>query len=120
MITPLAAAVLVLTLVLAAVGLVLALLDRRPGKPLLQGVLLLQLLLIGQAVVATYLLLGGDRPDDQGAFVGYLVVSTLLLPAGLIWSFEEKSRYGTLVLAAVCAVVAVLQVRLQSLWDTVG
>jgi len=119
-ITPLAVAVLVLSLVLAAAGLVLALLDRRPGKPLLQGVLLLQLLLIGQAVVAASLLLGGDRPDDQGAFLGYLVVSALLLPAGLIWSFEEKSRYGTLVLAVVCAVVAVLQVRLQSLWDTVG
>lgn len=120
MIAPLAVAALVLALVLAVAGLVLAALDRRPGKPLLQGVLGLQLLLLVQAGVAAFLLVGGDRPDDQGAFVGYLVVSALLLPAGLVWSFEEKSRYGTLVLAAVCAVVAVLQVRLQSLWDTVG
>lgn len=120
MITPLALAALVLALVLAVAGGVLAALDRRPGKPLLQGVLLLQLLLIVQAGVAAYLLVGGDRPDDLGAFVGYLVVSALLLPGGLVWSFEEESRYGTLVLAAVCAVVAVLQVRLQSLWDTVG
>lgn len=120
MIAPLTVAAAVVALALALAGAVLAARDRRPGKPLLQGVLLLQLLLLAQAGVAVYLLLGGDRPAETGAFVGYLIVSVLLLPGGMVWSFEEKSRYGTLILAAVCLVVAVLQERLTTLWSTVG
>ena len=119
MIGPLAIAALLLARVLAVAGVALAVLDRRPGKPLLQGVLALQLMLLVQGGLAVYALLGGDRPDEQGAFVGYLIVSVLLLPGGMIWSFEEKSRYGTLILAAVCLVVAVLQIRLVDLWGSV-
>ena len=120
MVGSLAAAILALTLALAAAGAVLAALNRRPGKPLLQGLLVLQLLLLGQAGVAVARLLRGERPVEQGAFIGYLVVSVLLVPGGLVWSFEEKSRYGTLILGAACLVVAVLQVRLLSLWSVLG
>ena len=119
MLTPLAVAVAVVAVALALAGGVLAARDRRPGKPLLQGVLLLQLLLLVQAGTAVARLLGGTRPDATAAFVGYLVVSVLMVPAGMVWSFEEKSRYGTLVLAVVCLVVAVLQERLGTLWSTV-
>ena len=117
MLPPLTVAVAAVAVALALAGAVLAARDRRPGKPLLQGVLLLQVLLLGQAVVAVVRLLGGDRPAQTGAFVGYLVVSVLLVPGGMVWSFEEKSRYGTLVLAVVCLVVAVLQERLDTLWS---
>ena len=120
MITPLAVAVAVVAVALGLAGLVLAALDRRPGKPVLQGILLLQLLLLVQGVAAVARLLQGDRPDDVGAFVGYLVVSVLLVPGGAIWSLEEESRYGTLILASVCLVVAVLQQRLLGLWGSVA
>ncbi|MCW2613270.1 MAG: hypothetical protein JWN08_264 [Frankiales bacterium] len=117
---PLTVAIAALAVALALAGGVLAARDLRPGKPLLQGVLALQLLVLVQAAIAVVRLLGGDAPDETGAFVGYLVVSVLLVPAGMVWSFEEKSRYGTLVLAVVCLVVAVLQERLGTLWSTVG
>lgn len=120
MIGPLAVAVAVVAVALGVAGLVLAALDRRPGKPLLQGILLLQLLLLVQAGVAVAQLLGGDRPEEFGAFAGYLIVSALLVPGGAIWSLEEESRYGTLILAVVCLVVAVLQQRLVGLWATVA
>ena len=110
-------AVAAVAIALAMAGGVLAARDLRPGKPLLQGVLLLQLLLLAQAAVAVTLMVRGDRPVETGAFVGYLVVSVLLVPGGLVWSFEEKTRYGTLVLAVVCLVVAVLQERLSTLWS---
>ena len=119
MITPLAVAVTVVAVALGLAGLVLAALDRRPGKPVLQGVLLLQLLLLVQGGVAVAKLLSGDRPDDLGAFGGYLLVSVLLVPGGAIWALEEKSRYGTLILAVVCLVSAVLQERLVGLWGSV-
>lgn len=117
---PLAVGVAVVAVALGVAGLVLAGLDRQPAKPVLQGILLLQLLLLAQAAVAVARLLQGARPDEFGAFAGYLVVSVLLVPGGAIWSLEEKSRYGTLILAVVCLVVAVLQQRLLGLWASVG
>ena len=120
MIDPLAVGVAAVAVALAVSGAVLAGLDRSPGKPVLQGVLLLQLLLLAQAAVAVIKLLQGDRPEEFGAFAGYLVVSVLLVPGGAIWSLEEKSRYGTLILAVVCLVVAVLQQRLLGLWASVA
>ena len=118
--TPLAVAIAVVTVALGVACLVLAALDRRPGKPVLQGVLLLQALLLVQGAVAVVALLRGAELPDFGAFVGYLVVSVLLVPGGAVWALEEKSRYGTLILAVVCLVAAVLQQRLLSLWTPVG
>lgn len=120
MIDPLALGLLVLALLLAVAAGVLGALDRQPGKPLLQGVLVLQLLLVVQALIAAVRLLQGAEPDDQGAFVGYLVVSALIMPGAMVWSFEEKGRYGPLILAAASVVVVVLQVRLLSLWSGVA
>ena len=119
MIGPLAVAIAVLALALAAAGGVLAARELRPGKPLLQGVLLLQLLLLVQGGIALVKLVGDERPDQTAAFVGYLAVSVIMIPGGMVLSFEEKSRYGTLVLAAACLVAAVLQERLGTLWSTV-
>ena len=115
---PVAVAVAVLALALAVAGAVLAARDRRPGKPVLQGLLALQLLLLVQAAIAVVRLVGGQSPEDDGAFLGYLVVSVLLVPGAMVWSFEEKTRYGTLVLAVACLVVAVLQQRLGAIWAT--
>lgn len=120
MITPLAVGVAVLAVALGVACLVLAALDRRPGKPVLQGILVLQLLLLVQAVVAVVRLVQGAEPSSFGGFAGYLIVSVLLVPGGAIWALEEKSRYGTLIFATVCLVVLVLQQRLVGLWGTVG
>jgi len=119
-ITPLAVAVAVLTVALGLAFLILAGLDRRPGKFLLQGILVLQLLLLVQAVIAVVRLVQGAEPSSFGGFLGYLIVSVLLVPGGAIWALEEKSRYGTLIFATVCLVVAVLQQRLVGLWGSGG
>ena len=113
-------ALAVVAVALGVAGLVLAGMNRQPGKPYLQGILVLQLLLLAQAAIAMTRLLQGGRPEQLGAFAGYLIVSVLLVPGGAIWSLEENSRYGTLILAVVCLVVAVLQQRLFGLWVSVG
>jgi len=118
MIDPLAMGVLALALVLAVVGGVLGALDRQPGKPLLQGILVLQLLLVVQAVLAGVRLSQGVELDERVSFVGYLAVSALLVPGGLVLAVEERSRYGTLVLAVACLVVAVVEVRLLTVWSS--
>jgi hypothetical protein len=71
--------------------------------------------LVLQAVVAVVEM--GEWGGSKGELTGYLVVSAVLVPGGLVLAVEERSRWGTLVLAVACLVVAVVQVRLLAVWD---
>ena len=111
----LSTAVIALSLALGVVALVLAALDRLPPKLHLQALFLLQSAVMLQAVVAVVRM--QDWDGSKGELGGYLAVSALLVPGGLVLAVEERSRYGTLVLAVACLVVAVVQVRLLAVWD---
>ena len=115
MVGGLSAAVLVLALVLGVWALACAALDRLPPKAHLQALFGLQAVLVVQAVVA--LVKVGDWGGSTGELTGYLAVSALLVPGGLILAVEERSRWGTLVLAVACLTVAVVEVRLLAVWD---
>ena len=111
----LATVVFALSLALGLWALVRAALDRLPTQRLLQVLFALQAVLVAQAVVA--LVRMGDWGGSKGELSGYLAVSALLVPGGLVLSVEERSRYGTLVLAVACLVVAVVELRLLQVWD---
>ena len=112
----LATAVFVLSLGLGVWALAMAALDRLPPKQHLQALFLLQGVLVAQAIVA--LVRMGDWGGSKGELTGYLAVSALLVPGGLVLAVEERSRWGTLVLAVACLVVAVVEVRLLAVWAT--
>jgi hypothetical protein len=105
-----------LAVLLGAVALVLALRDRLPPKPLLQGLLLLQALVIAQAVVALSRLGGWEGPT--GELIGYLVVAFVLVPGGMVLALEERTRWGTAILGVACLVLAVVVLRLDTVWDS--
>lgn len=111
----LATAVFLLSIGVGLAGLLLAALDRLPPKVLLQALFLLQGVLLVQAVLALTRLDGWD--GAVGELVGYLAVSALLVPGGLVLAVEERSRWGTLVLAVACLVVAVVELRLLAIWS---
>ena len=92
-----------------------AALDRLPPKPHLQLLFALQAGVLLQAVVAV--VRSSDWGGSKGELFGYLAVSALLVPGGLILSVEERNRWGTLVLAAACLTVAVVVVRLLAVWS---
>jgi len=108
-VTAVAVLVGLLSLVAAARGLA-------PGKLQLQALLGLQLVLLGQLAYVLYRLSGGERPAEKGAFAGYVVLSLLLLPGGFALAVEERTRWGSLVLAIACLVVAVVELRLGATW----
>jgi hypothetical protein len=108
-------ALIALSLLLAVVALVLALLDRLPPRWHLLGLLALQLLVLVQAVVALTRL--GDWDGPLGELLGYLAVAFLLVPGGMVLTVEERSRWGTAVLGAACLVLAVVVLRLDAVWD---
>lgn len=110
-------AVLAVAVGLAVAAGIVAALGHAPPRRLLQGLLALQLVLLAQLVVVGYRLAQGTRPQEVGAFVGYLVLSLLLLPGGLALSVDERSRYGTLVLGVACVTVAVVELRMVATWS---
>ena len=112
----LATVVFGLSLALGVWALLAAAANRLPPKLHLQALFLLQAVLVVQAVVAFVRI--GDWDGSKGELSGYLAMSVLLVPGGLVLAVEERSRYGTLILAVACLVVAVVEVRLLAVWAT--
>ena len=112
-----------LMLLVAAYGiaaLVLTAMGRAPREYLVIASMVLSALVVVMVVIAAGLLVAGERPDELGTFVGYLVVAVILLPLGTLWALTERSRWGTGVLAVACFTLLVVVVRLQDLWSTTG
>ena len=120
MIDALATVLIALAAAYGAVALVMAALGKTPREYVVIASGALLVLVLVQVVIAVVMLLAGDRPDELGTFVGYLLVAVVLLPAGTLWALAERSRWGTAVLAVAALALAVVVVRLQDLWSTVG
>ena len=116
MIESLATGITVVALVLALVAAVCAALDRLPPRAHLLALVVLQVVLVGQAVVVLTRL--GSWGGPVGELLGYLAVSVVVLPGGMALVVEERSRWGTLVLAAACLTVSVVVFRTFVVWES--
>jgi hypothetical protein len=116
MVDGLAITLIVAGLLVAAFSGLLALLNRPPQWAQLIGLAVVEALLLVQAAIATGRMVVGDRPDQLATFIGYLLTAVLIpiLAAMLGWS--ERTRWGSVVIAAGGAVVAIMTVRLQQVW----
>jgi hypothetical protein len=108
--TALAAVLAVWLVVLIARGL-------QPGDWLYAGLGLLEVGLVAQLVVGLVRLGGEHAGVNVAAYVGYLVGSLVIVPAGFLWSVGERSRAGTGVLLVAVVVIPVLFLRLHQLWS---
>ena len=116
MVPALVAAVVAVSLALAVWGVVQCARDRLPPRPLLQALFALQALLLVQLLGVLVQVGGGRRPESGGAFLGYAVMTLLLLPGALALTVEERTRWASLVLAVACVTVAVVEWRLDVTW----
>ena len=120
MVEPLATGLLGGTLAAGLWALVLVVLNRGLSAALLGFLALLEVGLLVQAAVGIAQVIGTDRVLNAPTFVGYLLGTLLLLPAGVLWALTERSRYGPAVLAVTCFALPVMIARLQQLWSAVG
>ncbi len=104
-------------LLLAVWALAGAVRNVRPSGPQLAGMAVLEVALLVQAVIGMVALARTDRPVSTATFVGYLVASVLLLPAGTLWGIADRSRWGNGVIAIACFAVAVVVLRLLQIWS---
>ena len=112
----LATGILVGSLVLAGWALVATLRERWLDRGHLALAALIEVAVLIQVVVAVVRLAGGERAAEQATFIGYLAASVLILPAATVLAYMERTRWGSAIMAAAGAVVAVLMLRLQQVW----
>ncbi|MGL5858997.1 MAG: hypothetical protein ACRC35_11460 [Angustibacter sp.] len=112
--------VLVVALMFTAWSGLVTMLNRRPGRALLNCGIALEVLLVAQLVVGVAQLAGTDRDVAGVTFVGYLIGVLLVPPLGLAWARAEPSRWGPGVLVVAGLVVMVLVARLQQIWGASG
>lgn len=108
-------------LLVAGVCLIVGLRGHPPGSVTITATVLLQLTMIGYLLRYAVALTGGESPVGPAWELWAYLVTVVMLPAvGLLWAKEEHSRWGTLVLAVVAFVAAVMCARVAQIWYGVG
>ncbi|UPL11847.1 hypothetical protein [Microbacterium sufflavum] len=97
--------------------LVAGLAGRRPSDFSVGALALVELLLIGQVVVAIVAPLSGNPPTGDLLEYWVYLVSAVLLPIGaVLWALMERSRWSTVVLGVAALAIAVMLWRMQAIW----
>jgi bacteriorhodopsin len=81
------------------------------------GMAVVSLLALVQLVIGVVALARGEKPDQGTAiFVAYLLGAFACVPAAGFMSLAERTRWGSVTVAAGGVVLAVLEVRLYDIW----
>lgn len=94
--------------------------DQPPRRGQLVGTIVLELFALALTVTAVVRLSDGHHNHDLGAFIGYLFAFVIIPPAGLALARLEPTRWGSVIIAVVGLVEAILVVRLQQVFTGVG
>lgn len=117
--TDLSAALIAVSLLIAAWSLALAVRDRRVGDLMIYALGVLELLVLAQLVVAIVKIGRGGHPPSTVTFLAYAAGALLVAPAGLFWSVADRSRASTLVITVACLALPVMTVRMLQMWSDV-
>ncbi|MEV0092888.1 hypothetical protein [Streptomyces sp. NPDC050738] len=81
------------------------------------GMAVVTVLALVQMVIGFVQLGRGERPEQGTAvFVAYLIGAFAAVPAAGVLSLSERTRWGSVTVAAGAVVLAVLEVRLYDIW----
>lgn len=105
------------TVIAGVLLMALGLVGRPPSGLSLSLTLGVELFLVFQLAVSIGIVIGGQRAQVSTLeYFGYLFVALLIPLAAAWWAIIEKSRWSTFVLGAAALTVAVMIVRMWSLW----
>jgi cell shape-determining protein MreD len=113
---PLAFAVMVGSVALGASCLASGVRDRYLNQTQYTGLLVLSGIIVVQSLIAATRLLAGAHPVDYYTFIGYLLTTVLLLPAGISLARMEPTRWGSIIAGGAALTVAVLTLRSLQVW----
>jgi hypothetical protein len=108
-------------IVACAAGLlcaVLGLAGRKPNDVTLGALVLVELLLLAQLVIALIAPGLGNHPSGNIAeFYVYLVSALLIPPLAIFWGLIERTRWSTVVLGVAAFAIAVMVYRMEQIWS---
>lgn len=83
------------------------------------GMAVVTVLVLAQLVIGLVQLARGEKPE-QGTviFVAYLLGAFAAVPAAGMLSLTERTKWGSVTVAAGAVVLAVLEVRLYDIWGS--
>ena len=97
--------------------LVVGLAGRRPNDLTLGSVVLVELLLLAQLVIALIAPGFGNHPvGSVPLFYVYLISGLLIPPLAVFWALIERTRWSTVVLGVAAFAIAVMVVRMAQIW----
>ena len=94
--------------------------DQAPRRSHLIGTLVLELFALALAATAVARVTDGHHNHDLATFIGYLIAFVIIPPAGFLLARLEPTRWGSVIIAVVGLVEAILVVRLQQVLTGVG
>lgn len=97
--------------------LIAGFIGRRPSDWTVGSLLLVEVLLVAQVVVAIVAPFAGNPPSgDLLEFWVYLVAAVLLPLGGIAWALLERGRWSNVVLGVVGISLAIMLWRMQTIW----
>ncbi|MFE2142993.1 hypothetical protein ACFXA3_14835 [Streptomyces sp. NPDC059456] len=85
------------------------------------GMAVVSVLALAQLVIGLVQLARGEKADEGSViFVAYLIGAFAAVPAAGLLSLTERTKWGSVTVAAGAVVLAVLEVRLYDIWGTPG
>jgi len=97
---------------------VLGLLGRKPADLTILGLVLVEVLLLAQVVIAIAAPAVGNPPTGNlGEFWVYLGTACLIPPAAIVWALTERTRWSTVVLGVAALAIAVMTYRMNQIWN---
>ena len=96
-----------------------AIVDQAPTYHHRLALLVLEVVALAQALLAVVLLIvqGGRTVGAVAEIVGYLIALVIALPVGAALAYQERTRYGSVVLAIAGVTLAVLVLRTTQVWE---
>ncbi|MEO6532444.1 MAG: hypothetical protein ABIO06_02600 [Pseudolysinimonas sp.] len=118
MITGFTIAQVIVACVAGLLCVVLGLANRRPNDLTIGSLIIVELLLLAQLVVALITPGLGNHPTGSvGLFYVYLISALLIPPLGVFWALIERTRWSTVVLGVAAFAIAVMVVRMAQIWS---
>ena len=100
------------------VAVVLGLAGRTPSDVTILALVVVELLLIAQVVIAILAPITGNHPTGNlGEFWVYLATACLMPPAAIAWALTDRTRWSTVVLGVGALAIAVMAYRMNQIWN---
>ncbi|WP_213814046.1 hypothetical protein [Glaciihabitans sp. dw_435] len=108
---------IVVAIVAGLLCLVLGLAGRTPADLTMGSLVLVEVLLVVQLVIAIIAPFAGNPPTgDLVEYYIYLISALLIPPAAIVWGLVDRSRWSTVVLGVAALAIAVMVYRMQEIW----